>query len=241
MQPKRILNRDIIKYIAMLTMLLNHIGNIFMMKGTWPHIILTSIGYFTAPTMIYFMMEGYHYTRSRQKYFRRLALFAILSQIPYSFAFSKGKGIQINGLNMMFTLCICFLLIQEFDATYDRARRGVILFIAILTSAVCDWTVLAPIFTFFFLKYKEDVGQAVWRNSVVMAVFIFTSHIYESPIAITLGYTILGALGVFLSGVCIVYLYNGKRMERGKNFSKWFFYIFYPAHLFVLGLIRLFV
>lgn len=45
-------------------------------------------------------------------------------------------------------------------------------------------------------------------------------------------------LGIALAGIAIIYFYNGKRMNKGKKFSKWFFYFFYPVHLFILGLIR---
>ena len=41
-----------------------------------------------------------------------------------------------------------------------------------------------------------------------------------------------------LAAVAILYLYNGKRCARGRGFSKWFFYVFYPAHLLLLGMIR---
>ncbi len=50
----------------------------------------------------------------------------------------------------------------------------------------------------------------------------------------------LGATaGILLSALCIIYLYNGKRSEKHRTISKWFFYIFYPAHLLILGILRI--
>ena len=47
------------------------------------------------------------------------------------------------------------------------------------------------------------------------------------------------ALPILVSAFVILYLYNGRRAARGRTFYKWFFYAFYPAHLLVLGLLRL--
>ena len=57
-KPYQILNRDIIKYIAMFTMLLNHIATIFLSSGTWLCESFLAIGYFTAITMTYFFGRG---------------------------------------------------------------------------------------------------------------------------------------------------------------------------------------
>ena len=56
----------------MFTMLLNHIANIFLQTGTWLCEVFIAVGYFTAISMIYFLVEGYDYTRSKKKYFLRL-------------------------------------------------------------------------------------------------------------------------------------------------------------------------
>ena len=67
-EKHRVLNRDVIKYIAMITMLLNHISTVFMEPGTLLAELFLDIGYFTAITMSYFLVEGFHHARSRKKY-----------------------------------------------------------------------------------------------------------------------------------------------------------------------------
>ena len=47
-EPYKVLNRDMIKYIAMFTMLLNHIATIFLTPGTWVFELFIAIGYFPA-------------------------------------------------------------------------------------------------------------------------------------------------------------------------------------------------
>ena len=70
------------------------------------------------------------------------------------------------------------------------------------------------------------------------AVLIFTAYnIWEGsylfPVERNLFMQRSGAAGMGMSGLCIVYLYNGREWKKGKKFSKWFFYVFYPAHLLV--------
>ena len=104
-------NRDTIKYIAMFTMLLNHISSIFLDHGTFLAELFQDVGYFTAPVMCWFLVEGYQYTRSKKNYAVRLFLFALLSEIPFCLAFSYEGEFQFVGLNMLFTLFFCFLIL----------------------------------------------------------------------------------------------------------------------------------
>ena len=69
----KILNRDQIKLLAVVTMTLNHFAHVFLTPGTVLCEVLQDIGYFTAMTMCFFLVEGYRYTRSRRDYARRLS------------------------------------------------------------------------------------------------------------------------------------------------------------------------
>ncbi len=93
----RVLNRDVIKYIAMTAMLLNHIANIFLVPGTLWYEVLVDIGYFTAITMCYFLVEGFRYTHSRKQYALRLFGFGVVSQVPFSMAFAQKRHSGISG------------------------------------------------------------------------------------------------------------------------------------------------
>lgn len=234
----RCLNRDVIKYIAMLTMLLNHIAHIFLEPGTVLCAVFMGAGYFTAPVMVYFMVEGYGYTRSKKKYFLRLLLFAAVSQFPYYFAFAPSGMVN---LNMIATLCLCFGIIWVTRTVENRALRVGAVVLLVFASVFCDWAVLAPVYTLLMLwaeGSRKKTAAAYAGAAAIFAAFLLASGLAQGLSGAALALEMLGAFGVVLSGICIVFFYNGRRMERGRTFSKWFFYCFYPAHLLLLGLLE---
>lgn len=238
----RCLNKDAIKYIAMFTMLLNHIATVFMDPESAVGIIFIYAGYFTAPVMIYFLLEGYEYTRSRKRYLGRLFLFAVISELPFCLALTQKGVLEFYGCNMLFTLCLCFLLIYIEREMTHMAMRNLLIVMIFAASTVCDWAIIAPAFTLFFIHGRIN-ESAMKRAFVKAAAFFgainFLGGIGTFPVWQNLLYAVLSMAAVGAAGFCVTVLYNGKRMEKGKNFSKWFFYIFYPAHLLILGVIRI--
>ena len=98
------MNRDTIKMLAMSTMLVNHIANVFMPAGAPLTNLCLYIGYFTAVTMCYFLVEGYGYTHSKTQYAGRLFGFAVLAQLPYQLVFPEHGMAGMLQFNMLFTL-----------------------------------------------------------------------------------------------------------------------------------------
>ncbi len=235
----QVLNRDVIKYIAMAAMFLNHFAAVFLEYGTLLHDVFEYIGYFTAITMCYFLVEGYEYTRSKKQYGIRLFLFAVISQIPFSYAFHFGN------LNMIFTLFICFMILVAREKIQNNALQTIVVTLLVLITAFGDWPFLAAIFTILFANYKNDRKKMMMSYGA--AFFLFAAFNVMNGLA--MGKTItsailsggLSGIALLVSGAVIMFFYNGKRTEHGQTFSKWFFYLFYPGHLLILGLIHSFM
>lgn len=235
------LDRDTIKYIAMAAMLVNHIGTIFLTPGTFLYELFLDIGYFTAPVMCYFLVEGYRLTHSRKLYGRRLFVFAVLSELPFCLAFSHGAEVYFVAMNMIFTLFLCFLLLEVLEKEPKGFTRGLLVALLILASTVSDWAILAPVYTMLFYKAGQDREKQkkafFWAAALFGAFGLAGSPEWYSGLQRLL-YALGCMSGVAAAGVCIVCFYNGRRAQRGQRFSKWFFYLFYPVHLLLLGIIR---
>lgn len=117
-------------------MLLNHIANVLLPENTILWEVFIDIGYFTAITMCYFLVEGFYYTHSRRKYGERLLIFAGISQVPYMMAFDFSQ------LNMIFTLFICFMILVIQDkmiASKWRVPLTIILLVLSIYSTGQSW------------------------------------------------------------------------------------------------------
>ncbi|MBQ0058351.1 MAG: conjugal transfer protein TraX, partial [Lachnospiraceae bacterium] len=152
------ISQEAIKYFAMLTMLINHIGSIFMPEHSIESSLMKAIGYFTAVTMCYFLVEGYYHTSSKERYSRRLLIFAIVSQLPYMLAFSGesiitfhvfNMDIPFPGFSMIFTLWICFQLLITLEDSNIADRKAYAIGLVCITG-LGDWPFLAPLFVWAF-------------------------------------------------------------------------------------------
>lgn len=191
--------------------------------------------------MCYFLVEGFQYTHSKKNYAIRLAIFALVSEIPYCLAFTNNGLLEFRELNMLFTLLICFAILVVVEKVSNKVIRTVCILILILFSSVCDWAFLAPIFTLLFLWSKGSKSKTGWAFIISMLLFgglNFVGGLGKFSMEINLIYALGSMMGIALAGIVIVIFYNGRRIEKGSVFFKWFFYWFYPVHLLLLGIIR---
>lgn len=238
-QTNRPFSRDGIKLAAMLTMACNHFAIALLPAGTPAYEALTDIGYFTAVTMCFFLVEGFRYTRSRRGYALRLLLFGVVAQPVY------GLALGIGQLNMMFTLALCFLMLWARESIPSPALRGAAVFVLAVATVFCDWPLLAACYTLLFAwAGTSPRRQAVAFGSAAALFFWFewTNYTYlgmaGGPAVLHAG---AACLGILVSGAVILLGYSGRRSPFAlahPRASKYFFYLFYPAHLGILALFR---
>lgn len=229
---KRI-NRDLIKFIAVIAMLLNHIAHVFLENGTVIHFVFINIGYFTAITMCYFLTEGYMYTRSKKKYAIRLLVFAVISQLPYMLAFDC---IQFN---MLFTLLFCLVFLWAKENISNKYCYYLVCLLLGLLCLYSDWSVVALIFvnSFYGKIHDKDALKKAWIYNIS---FIFLFHFIRfirQGLILCLAKCAASLIAPAVAAILIMYFYNGKKSEKFGALNKWFFYAFYPGHLIVLLMI----
>lgn len=100
----------VIKLIAIITMLCDHSGDAILGRFSF----LNVIGRIAFPLFCFQIVIGYKHTKNVNKYFLRLFLFGIISQIPFSLFTYLYLG-RFDMLNVFFTLAIGLLAIYVLD------------------------------------------------------------------------------------------------------------------------------
>lgn len=229
------MNRNTIKYIAILAMVIDHIGMFFMTpdENVVLYAICRSLGRITAPVMCYFLVEGFIYTSSRLKYGIRLLVFGLISQVPY--ALSHHNSLLEPDFNMILMLFLSYLCLCSFAYIHNNALRLTAIALLTLMSLWCDWGLFGPIMVLvFYLNHNNMRGKTIGYIVTVLSVNVLEiaylagngSHWYGE----------LWQLGMFLF-LPFMYAYNENVGSR-KPFHRWFFYIFYPAHLGIIWAIK---
>ncbi len=233
---KKNLNGNQIKLIAIIAMTVDHL-TWAVFPGTqtvWYVYMLHIIGRLTAPIMWFFIAEGYHYTHDVRRYAGRLFLFAVISHFAYDFAFGipflpLSTGV-FNQTSVMWSLAWAVVLI--YICSQDRIPQWgkILAIIAIcLVSFPSDWSSIAVMCPFFLHAHRGNLKKqaadiVLWSFIYAVVYFLFL----DKPYGVLQMFTFLT--------IPILAKYNGQRGSwKGM---KWLFYVYYPAHLVVIGLIR---
>ncbi|WP_029233193.1 TraX family protein [Butyrivibrio sp. VCB2006] len=223
----RILDGTMLKIIAMVAMVFDHVGDMFYTELTWPRMI----GRLAMPLFSFCIAEGYIHTRDRKRYILRLGIFALISEVPFDLAFEGRINLTHQSIMLTFFIAVLALMFFDFirgDKSEDKGKysigRTVLGVLSVIVMAIvalllkADYTFFAVIAVFLFYVFKDT--RQLLRTGVGVAFLALTR---------TMGYYCTTGLSIIP-----LLLYNGK---KGKGL-KWLFYAFYPGHLLVLYMIK---
>lgn len=236
-----------LKLIAIIAMVINHVGNGFDFMEKFPVVFWFTefIGKLTFPIMAFLLIEGFKYTSNRRKYATRLALFSLISVVPFHIYFYENFDIGIGELtnNVLFTLLIGLLMMISYEKTQSRLLHVLIVFISMMLTAKSDWAIFGIVIIFAYYIIADEDKRIKFPTyyiaipMVLMSIFLkFASPEAGNEDIAWSPYIASTMLGLALT-IPVLSRYNGERGYSPK-WVKYGYYIFYPGHLIILYLIR---
>ena len=253
-QGKRGISSAVLKNIAVVTMLIDHIGAVIVTRllirnglyeamgsqetyAVWLgqhgglygiYMAMRIIGRFAFPIYCFLLVEGFQKTHDVKKYLSRMFLFALLSEVPFDLALS-GKVWDMEYQNVFFTLFIGLLVIAGLrlvEQHFAGATAGKKILRGMLSAVI----IVAGCALALILKTDYNFKGIL----AIVVLYLFRNRkkaqIWAGVIVFLLmdGLEMIAALSFIL-----IWFYNG---TRGKQ-NKYFFYFFYPVHLLLLWLV----
>lgn len=232
---KKGLNGFQLKMIACIIMLIDHAGALFF-PGV---LIIRVIGRLAFPLFAFFISEGFFHTRSVSRYLTRLGLCAILFQVPdwFSRAYSVIFNMPGFGVRYVFNIFATLFFGLFSVMLYDRFKTknlwlswlSVIAVAVIAQISGADYGAYGVLYILLFYLTRGNIRNMAIGGIVLHVLYAFFSI---SISVITSGAAVFtNQIQLYsLLSLPLIALYNN---ERGRK-VKYFFYIFYPAHLIVL-------
>lgn len=219
----QVLDGGQLKWIALITMTIDHIGSSF-----FPHLLfLRMIGRIAFPLFCFEIAEGAFYTRNKLKYGLRLAVLAIISE-PVFDRIGSGTFYYPHRQSVMLTLLIGFLILCFWQWDWKAKTRSLV-----LVKEVCNMAVFA-LGAYLAFLLKSD-----YKHFGVFLICLFYSfrrlRLWQSMGNILVNTLLYGGIQSYASLASIpILLYNGK---PGKRY-KYLFYLYYPLHLLAIAIIK---
>lgn len=201
-----------VKWIAAVSMVVDHVGAVF-----FPEVLLFRvIGRLSFPLFAYFIYEGARYTRNIAHYFGRVFGLGVVCMFGYYIA----SGVLYGNVLITFSMSLLILMsLQRVKREGGSTLAGyVLLGLSVLTAyIVCR--VMVVDYTFF---------------GVLLPVFAQVSPIPLAGFAVGLMFLSIRLGGVqYFSLLALPLLLVMEKKQETMRFQR-FFYLFYPAHLLIL-------
>lgn len=233
------LNSNTLKFIAVIAMIFDHL--LWVLKPGYNNstliLLLHLIGRIVAPIFCFFIAEGAYYTHNRKNYLLRLLTFSLISHFAYCFAFGINfipfrNGTFFNQTSIMWSLSLGLIGIIIQDLEIKNIWKIILTLLLCLLGFPSDWSSVAVMIIIYNYVYRNNFKKQMLSQTIFSGIYTLVYCLF-----INIEYGLI-QMGTILS-IPLLAKYNGKR-GNNKNF-KWIFYLIYPLHLILCGLIRLYL
>lgn len=195
-----------LKIIALVTMILDHIGMFWSIE--W----LRLIGRLSFPIYCFLISKGVKKTKDIKQYMIRVLMLAIISQCIWQY-------IGVNVLNILFTYFL-FIQMMYFIKNKNNVMASIVFLVSVLVSPMLDYGFYGFVLLFMFY-YIED--------KYVRLILMLASIIYFIKCELISVISLISIISIFL----ISKYDKPKYYKKYKKYNKLFYWM-YPLHLIIL-------
>ncbi|WP_426350693.1 TraX family protein [Alloiococcus sp. CFN-8] len=197
--------------------------------------ILRLVGRLAFPIYCFLLIQGFLHTKNLKKYIGRLALFALISEIPFDLAFSDFVFERYYN-NVFITLLIGILVlcavstVERFCKEQRHKGRNKYLMLAVYLIGIM---ICLRVSAFIV----DDIFYSDYGSSGIIAILILYFLRKRATLSMVLAVITISALNLApfaLAGLLAAVLINFYNGEKGRDLNKYVFYLFYPTHLLLL-------
>lgn len=221
-----------LKLLAMAAMLADHIGYLFFPQALW----MRCVGRLAFPIFAFQVAEGWYRTCNRRRYFLRLALCGLLSEIPFDLAIG-GQPIDPGYQNVLWTFCIAAAALWAMEALQRRLQ--IPLPLAALPAAGAGYLLGEALQSDYFgpgvllvLAFALCRGRSGGRIGELAAMVIVNGRLLPSASMTVWGMELPVQL-LATAALPLIWLYRGRQGPHSPVLQG-IWYAFYPAHLLLL-------
>ena len=226
------LTANLLKAVAMGTMLLDHCAIGFLPAGSTPWIFMRVLGRLSMPVFCRMVAEGCFHTSSLRRYALRLLAAAAAAHVPYALFFDRDP---LRETSVLWALLMGLLALS----LWRRAQMPVPIRLAGI-AALCvlslpaDWSYIAVLWVLCFGCFRDRPKLQMWAFAAVGMIF-YVLPVADDVLAVPCTFSQYGYQLGYLLAVPLLTAYHGVLGTRSTAL-RWGFYLFYPVHLAVLCL-----
>ena len=231
--------------LAMAFMLSDHVWATVGSAQEW----LTAVGRLAFPIFAFMLAEGFRRTKSVKRYALRLAILALISEVPFDLMYGATVFYPFHQ-NVIFTFLIALLCMLAISSV-KKLGKAPLTALACIAAAGAGWFlgtllmtdyggegVLTVLLFYIFpgekrwQKVCQLVGMAV-LNCVLLASLVYPVSIFGLSLE-------LPEQGLALLSLIPIWLYSGEQGIHTRA-ARIFCYAFYPAHMLILALCMIYI